>query len=299
MFPTGNISVQRFELVHPLIQGNKWFKLKHNIRQCLSEGKDTILSFGGAYSNHIHALAAAGSIAGINTIGIIRGERTNPLNHTLRDAESFGMRLYFVSRTEYRGRYSPDYLLELKEILGDFYPVPEGGSNDLGYLGAAEMLPADAGNFTHVIMATGSGGTIGGNFLAACRAGLTNTKFLSVPVLKDFQYVIENVNGFLESAGFTRPRNLEVLDGYHHGGYAKFSDDLIKFIDEFQNRYKIPVDPVYTGKVMFAVSDLSRKGYFTPEDKILVYHTGGLQGMSGFIERFPRFPYLSHDRIIG
>lgn len=297
MFPTGNISVQRFDLVHPLLQGNKWYKLKLNIRKCLEEGKDTILSFGGAYSNHIHALAAAGMLAGIRTIGVIRGERTEPLNHTLLEAEGFGMRLHFVSRTEYRRRYSPEYISELHDLLGDFYFVPEGGSNVLGYYGAAEMLPADAGDFTHIVMATGSGGTIGGNLLAAARMGLKDTKVTSVPVLKEHDCVIEGVRSFLLTEGIDCSKCLEVLPGYHHGGYAKISDELIRFINDFQNEYKIAIDPVYTGKVFFAVSDLSKKGYFRSNDRILVYHTGGTQGMNGFIERYPQYSFLSHDLI--
>ncbi|KAA0245993.1 MAG: pyridoxal-phosphate dependent enzyme, partial [Chlorobiota bacterium] len=279
MFPTGNISVQRFDLVHPLLQGNKWYKLKLNVRKCLEEGKDTVLSFGGAYSNHIHALAAAGKLAGLKTIGVIRGERTEPLNHTLREAEDFGMRLHFVSRTEFRRRYSPDYITELRGLFGDFYFVPEGGSNLLGYHGAMEMLPDDAGDFSHILMATGSGGTIGGNLLAAARRRLKDIKVISVPVLKDHDYVLEGVRSFLQTEGMSNFELLEVLPGYHHGGYAKFSDELISFINDFQSEYKIAIDPVYTGKVLFAVSDLSNKGYFRSNDRILVYHTGGTQGM--------------------
>lgn len=297
MFPTGNISVQRFDLVHPLLQGNKWFKLKLNILKCFEEGKDTVLSFGGAYSNHIHALAAAGMLAGIKTIGVIRGERTEILNPTLREAEGFGMRLHFVSRTEFRKRYSPDYITELRGLFGDFYFVPEGGSNILGYRGAAEMLPADAGDFTHIVMATGSGGTIGGNLLAAARMGLKDTKVTSVPVLKEHDYVIEGVRIFLLTEGIDCSKCLDVLPGYHHGGYAKFSDELISFINNFQSVHKIAIDPVYTGKVLFAVSDLSKKGYFRSNDRILVYHTGGTQGMNGFIGRYPQYSFLSHDLI--
>ena len=297
MFPTGNISVERFDLVHPLLQGNKWFKLKLNIMKCLEVGRDTVLSFGGAYSNHIHALSATGKLAGINTIGVIRGEKTNPLNHTLNDASRFGMKLHFVSRTEYRRRYSPGYINELHDLLGDFYFVPEGGSNLLGYYGAAEMLPDDAGEFTHIIMATGSGGTIGGNILAAIKQGVRGTRILSVPVLKDHEYVIEVVRSFLLTEGIDCSKCLEVMPGYHHGGYAKFSEELINFIKDFQVRYHIPIDPVYTGKVLFAVSDLSKKAYFNSDDRILVYHTGGTQGMNGFIERYPKYSFLSHEAI--
>lgn len=297
MFPSGRILVERFELVHPLIQGNKWYKLKYNLINCVNEGKDTILSFGGAYSNHIHALAAAGKMAGIDTIGVIRGDVPVEPNHTLRDALEFGMRLHFVSRSEYRKRYSEEYIAELQGIFGDFYFVPEGGSNKTGYLGAAEMLPEDAGDFSRIFMATGSGGTVGGNLIAASRMGLSETGIVSIPVLKDFNYVIDEVKNILKTEGVNSFDRLEVLPGWHHGGYAKITDELIDFIREFQALYKIPLDPVYTGKVLFAVSKLSQSGEIKPDERVLVYHTGGLQGMSGFLERFPRFSFLAHDRM--
>ena len=297
MFPSGRILVERFELVHPLIQGNKWYKLKYNLINCVNEGKDTILSFGGAYSNHIHALAAAGKIAGIDTIGVIRGDAPVEPNHTLRDALEFGMRLHFVSRSEYRKRYSEEYIAELQGIFGDFYFVPEGGSNKTGYFGAAEMLPEDAGDFSRIFMATGSGGTVGGNLIAASRMGLSETGIVSILVLKDFNYVIDEVKNILKTEGVNSFERLEVLPGWHHGGYAKITDELIDFIRVFQALYKIPLDPVYTGKVLFAVSKLSQSGEIKADERVLVYHTGGLQGMSGFLERFPRFSFLAHDRM--
>jgi 1-aminocyclopropane-1-carboxylate deaminase len=171
LLPVSNFSVERFDLVHPLLQGNKWFKLKRNIFWCVEGGNDTILTFGGAFSNHIHATAAAGKILGLKTIGVIRGERPFQLNYTLRDAESFGMELVFVSREEYRRRYNPDYVDELRERLGHFFCVAEGGSNRLGYLGAREMLPADADQFDYIMMPMGSGGTLGGNLIAAASRG--------------------------------------------------------------------------------------------------------------------------------
>ncbi len=295
LFPSGNIFIERFDKTHPVLPGNKWFKLKRNIFECIDEGKDTILTFGGAYSNHIHATAGAGNILGLKTIGIIRGERTNPLNFTLREAEKFGMFLHFVSRTEYRNRYSDAYIQNLKEIFGDFYFVPEGGSNRPGYLGASEMLPDDVGEFDYIMMAIGSGGTLGGNLIAASKKPGVKTKFLVVPVLKDYEYVLDNLQVMAKLEGAVNFENLEVLGNYHFGGYAKTNNQLINFIHSFAKEYGVELDPIYTGKVLFAVSQLSQNGYFKPSNKILVYHTGGLQGKIGFVERFPKYSYLLLD----
>jgi len=292
LFPTGNIFVERFDKTHPVLQGNKWFKLKRNILACLEQGKDSLLTFGGAYSNHIHATAGAGKIFGLPTTGVIRGERTDPLNHTLREAESFGMRLHFVTRSEYRERYSEEYIERLRTIFGDFYFVPEGGSNRLGYLGASEMLPADAPEFDYIVMATGSGGTLGGNLLAAWEGKNHHTKFLSIPVLRDHHYIIDNLKKTIAAEGVENFDNLSVIDGFHFGGYAKTNEQLLQFIIHAQDEQKIELDPVYTGKVLFAVSELSKNGFFKETDGVLVYHTGGLQGKSGFIERFPKYESL-------
>ncbi len=292
LFPSGNIFIERFDKTHPVLQGNKWFKLKRNIFKCIDEGKDTILTFGGAYSNHIHATAGAGSILGLKTIGIIRGERTIHLNYTLREAEIFGMYLHFVPRSEYRNRYSDEYIQQLRELFGDFYFVPEGGSNRLGYLGASEMLPDDFGEFDYIITAMGSGGTLGGNLIAASKKTGNKTKFLAVPVLKDYEYVLDNLKQMIGLEGVKTFNNLEVLGNYHFGGYAKTNDVLINFIHSFTEEYGVELDPIYTGKVLFAVSHLSQNGYFNPDNKILVYHTGGLQGKIGFVERFPKYSFL-------
>lgn len=295
LFPTGNIFIERFDKTHPVLQGNKWFKLKRNIIECLDQGKDSLLTFGGAYSNHIHATAGAGKIFGLKTIGVIRGERTDPLNHTLREAESFGMKLHFVSRSEYRERYSENYIDRLRTLFGGFYFVPEGGSNRLGYLGASEMLPSDATEFDYIVMATGSGGTLGGNLLAAWEGKNHHTKFFSIPVLRDHHYVIDNLKKTIAEEGVGHFDNLSVIDGFHFGGYAKTTGQLLQFIVDFQDEQKIELDPVYTGKVLFAVSDLSKNGFFKENDRVSVYHTGGLQGKTGFIERFPKYELLRGD----
>jgi 1-aminocyclopropane-1-carboxylate deaminase len=292
LFPSGNFFVERFDKTHPVLQGNKWFKLKRNVFKCLEEGNDTILTFGGAFSNHIHATAGAGNLLGLKTIGVIRGERANPLNYTLREAEQFGMHLHFVSRTEYRERYSDEYIRQLKAGFGDFYFVPEGGSNRLGFLGASEMLPADFAEFDYIIMAMGSGGTLGGNLIAANQLPGCRTKFLAVPVLKDYGYVLDNLKQMILQEGVNIINNLEVLDNFHFGGYAKTNEILLDFINNFQLTYNLELDPIYTGKVHYAVSQLSQKGFFNADDKILIYHTGGLQGKIGFVERLPKYRYL-------
>ena len=270
-----NISlyIKREDLLHPYISGNKFRKLKYNLSQAKKENKETLLTFGGAFSNHILAVAAAGNEQGFRTIGIIRGEELADKiseNPTLQKALDFGMVFEFVGREVYREKASPKFLQQLIEKFGDFYLIPEGGTNDLAVKGCEEILSATDEKFDYICCAVGTGGTISG--LINCSKN--SQQVIGFPAL---------IGDFLREdiCRFVAKSNWDLITDYHFGGYAKVSEELILFINEFYQKHKIPLDPIYTGKMMFGVMDLIAKNYFPENSKILVIHTGGLQGIAG------------------
>ena len=270
-----NISlyIKREDLLRPNISGNKFRKLKYNLAQAKNENKQTLLTFGGAFSNHILAVAAAGKEQGFKTIGIIRGEELKDKiaeNPTLQKAEDFGMVFEFVGREVYREKASPKFIHQLAEKFGDFYLIPEGGTNDLAVKGCEEILTASDGKFDYICCAVGTGGTISG--LINCSKN--SQQVLGFPALKG-DFLREDICKFVSKT------NWNLITDYHFGGYAKVSEELILFINEFYQKHKIPLDPIYTGKMMFGVLDLINKNYFPENSKILVIHTGGLQGIAG------------------
>lgn len=267
------LSVKREDLIHPFVSGNKFRKLKYNIILAQKQQKNTLLTFGGAFSNHIAAVAAAGKEVGLKTIGIIRGEElydkieTNP---TLSFAKSCGMTFKFISREAYRDKTSPNFISKLKEEFGDFYLVPEGGTNDLAVKGCEEILTEEDAKFDYICCAVGTGGTISG----LINASKSNQKVLGFSSLKG-DFLNKDISKFARST------NWELITDYHFGGYGKINDSLIAFINKFKAETEIPLDPIYTGKMMFGIFDLIKKGYFKPNSKILAIHTGGLQGIDG------------------
>ena len=270
-----NISlyIKREDLLHPHISGNKFRKLKYNLEQAKSENKETLLTFGGAFSNHILAVAAAGKEQGFKTIGIIRGEELKAKileNPTLKKAQDFGMVFEFVCREIYREKNNPKFIQLLAEKYGDFYLIPEGGTNDLAVKGCEEILTVTDEKFDYICCAVGTGGTISG--LINCSKD--SQQVLGFPVLKG-DFLREDICKFVSGS------NWDLITEYHFGGYAKVSEELIVFINEFYQKYKIPLDPIYTGKMMFGVMDLINKNYFPENSKILVIHTGGIQGIAG------------------
>lgn len=267
------LCVKREDRIHPQISGNKYRKLKYNLEQARAESKDTILTFGGAFSNHISAVAAVGKAFGLKTIGVIRGEElvdkiaTNP---TLKFAEDCDMRFKFVTREDFRNKTSENFIQNLKNEFGDFYLIPEGGTNDLAVKGCEEILIDNDFGFDYICCSVGTGGTISG----LINASKPHQKILGFPVLK---------GNFLqeEISKFTTNLNWQLISDYHFGGYAKINTELISFMNQFKKDFNIPLDPVYTGKLMFGVLDLITTGFFPKNSKILVIHTGGLQGVSG------------------
>nr|WP_315246978.1 pyridoxal-phosphate dependent enzyme [uncultured Flavobacterium sp.] len=268
-----SLTIKREDLIHPFVSGNKFRKLKYNLLQAKAENKTTLLTFGGAFSNHIAAVAYAGKEQGIKTIGIIRGDELFDKiqeNPTLKFAQENGMQFEFVSRENYRLKSDESYIENLKEKFGDFYLVPEGGTNELAVKGCEEILTEEDSVFNYVCCAVGTGGTISGLINSA----LSNQKILGFPALKgDF------LND--EIRIFAQKDNWNLISDYHFGGYGKINLELIEFINAFFEENKVPLDPIYTGKMVFGVIDLIHKNYFPPHSKILLIHTGGLQGIEG------------------
>lgn len=267
------LSIKREDLLHPFISGNKFRKLKYNLKEAKRLSFKTLVTFGGAFSNHILATAAAGKEYGFDTIGIIRGDELENnyfKNPTLVKAEEFGMRFYFVDRESYRLKDKSDFFFNLKNELNDFYLVPEGGTNDLAIKGCEEILLEEDKQFDFVCCAVGTGGTITG----LINSSSENQKIIGFTALKG-DFLFNDIRKFAKKA------NWDLNLNYHFNGYGKVNSELIAFLNDFYNKTNIPLDPIYTGKMMFGVIELINKGYFSENSKILVIHTGGLQGVKG------------------
>lgn len=275
------VFIKRLDQVHHLASGNKFFKLKYNLEQAQKEGKMTLLTFGGAFSNHIYATAAASNESGLKSIGIIRGEETLPLNPTLNAALEHGMALHYISRKEYRRKKNSDFLDQLKSAFGDFYLVPEGGTNDMAIRGTAEILDNTDSAYSHITTSIGTGGTFAG---LAASIGIEQ-QLLGFSSLKG-EFIHGEIDALLHQFNILPKGKIEIFDTYHFGGYGKSTEDLISFIRWFYSEFSIPLDPVYTAKMMYGLMDLIKKNYFPEGSKIMALHTGGLQGIAGFNQRF-------------
>lgn len=271
---TITLAFKREDLLHPIISGNKFRKLKYNLIQAKKENKDTILTFGGAFSNHIAATAYAGKIQNLKTIGIIRGDELESKineNPTLKFAQECGMKFKFETRENYRIKEDIDYLKTLLNAFGDFYHIPEGGTNELAINGCKEILNEDDYTFDYICCAIGTSGTISG----IIKSSQTNQTILGFPSLKG-TFFEKEIHKFAPNCS-----NWKIIDDYHFGGYSKVTTELVDFMNTFYTKHKIPLDPIYTGKMVYGVIDLISKNYFPENSKILVVHTGGLQGIEG------------------
>lgn len=270
-----NLWLKRDDLIHPEISGNKWRKLKYNLIEAKKLGYTQILTFGGAYSNHIAATAAAAKTYGFKSVGIIRGDELNPQsNPTLQKAYDDGMDLEFISRSQFQRKNDP---LWLKDISNRHhaYIIPEGGSNQLATLGVKEIISEIDVAFDIIACAVGTGGT-----LAGLTSGLSDKQqALGYAVLKGERYLEDEVNSLLI---LTQQHQKKIIHNYHFGGYAKFNKPLLAFIDEFKKEFGIPLDPIYTGKMMYGLFDQIKNDAFAPNTNIIAIHTGGLQGIKGF-----------------
>lgn len=273
--PDKHLDLKRLDLIHPHISGNKFYKLKYNLQHAKQLGQDTLITFGGAFSNHIAATAYAAHYFGFNSIGIIRGEELadQRLNHTLATASQFGMQLEFINRQDYRNKEQPDFLAELQSRFPNAYIIPEGGTNSLAIQGCKEILSEqDRQNYDVICCAVGTGGTITG----LIESSHFNQNILGFSALK---------GDFLTSdvTHLTAKKNWKIIDEYCCGGYAKTSAQLIEFIQFFEKQYQIPLEPIYTGKMLFGIFDLIEKAYFPPHTRILAIHSGGLQGRQNLL----------------
>ena len=274
------MEVMRLDQVHPTVSGNKFFKLKYNLAEALKQNHKQVLTFGGAYSNHIHATAAAAKLEGLQSIGIIRGELLDSQNPTLRYAKEAGMILKGISRDLYRNKIHPEFLDQLRQEFGEFYLIPEGGTNALAIQGTTEILSSNQSNFSHLATSIGTGGT----FAGLANSLLPQQELLGISALKG-EAIQEEMKQLLHAHRIQSKGSLSLMTQYHHGGYAKWTAELIEFIHWFWESFGIPLDPIYTGKMAFACWDLLQKKYFKPGSQVLLIHTGGLQGNLGFTQR--------------
>lgn len=273
--------IKREDLFFPAIPGNKWRKLKYNVAFAQENGYEHIVSFGGAFSNHLSALAKAGKLFGIKTTGIVRGELPSPLNSTLAQARVDGMHLLSVDRATYKTYTQNDDWTALKALYPSAYFIPEGGTNMLALKGCEEIVIESMMEYDYWCCPVGTGGTISG-ILSALDG---KQQVLAFPALKgDFlQHQINKLTKAYTGECYT---NYSVLSNYHFGGYAKYKPELIDFMLDFYAQHKIPLDPIYTGKMIYGIMDLMAMDFFPQGSRIVAVHTGGLQGIAGFNKRF-------------
>lgn len=270
------ISVLREDLIHPQVSGNKFRKLKYNLLEAKNQNFDTLLTFGGAYSNHIAALAAAGQLMNFKTIGVIRGEELAAKvegNPTLSFAKQCGMQFLFVSRSDYRNKNTQLFLEMLRTHFDDFYLIPEGGTNNLAVRGCEEILYEACKPFDAIAVPVGTGGTVAG----LINSSFNHQKVWGFPALKgDFLY--EDIRKFAQAS----KTNWSLMTDYHFGGYAKFDQNLVSFINSFRSQTGISLDPIYTGKMMYGLTNMIQQNKIQRGVRVLAIHTGGLQGIAGF-----------------
>ncbi len=294
-FQNFEIDVLRLDLIDPEVSGNKWFKLKKNIKKARQDEQKTIITFGGAYSNHIAATAALCKSMKLNSVGVIRGETTEILNPTLQFAKEKGMQLYFVDRETYAKKNTTEFKKQLSNKFGPHYLIPEGGNNKEGLLGCTDILKPEW-NYDHVFCACGTGTT----FLGILASATPEQLIVGVSVLKGennlAKEAVDQIRSVFPEREFVINGNEElekqqienccITNNYCFNGYAKKDETLLDFKKNFEKQFDIPLDHVYTSKLFYAVFDLLTKNKIKPGAKILIVHSGGLQGNKGFEERY-------------
>lgn len=267
--------IKRDDLLHPIISGNKWRKLKYSLDHALSLGSDTLISMGGTYSNHLHALAYAGKILGLKTKAFIRGEQPTTLTTTLIDIQNWGMELSFVSRSDYKLLRQYKNCHDLPALKRSQYWVPEGGAQILALKGVAELVNEIDITYNILCVPCGTGATLAGIINAAPE----KASIWGFAALKNAAFLESDVASLLPKISSD---NWKVNLDYHFGGFAKKSTELLDFIKNFEDKTGIPLESVYTGKMLFGIYDLITKHTFKPGQRIIAIHTGGLQGKRGF-----------------
>lgn len=275
-----SLYLKREDLIHLWISGNKWRKLKYNLQEAKNRGCKQLLTFGGAYSNHIYATAAAANKAGLESIGIIRGEETLPLNSTLQFAKDNGMKLRYINRSEYREKEGSGFISNLKKQFGEFYLIPEGGSNSLAVKGCMEIKTDINIAYDIICSPVGTGGTIAG--LIASHDD--KVRVMGFSALKGEGFLEEEVRKL--TTDYAKQSQWSIDYRYHFGGYAKIKPELIEFIHSFHNTHQVVLDPIYTGKMMYGLYDMISRDEFTKGTTIIALHTGGLQGIKGMEQRY-------------
>lgn len=258
------VSVLRTDKVHPVVSGNKWFKLKYYLEEANRLQKKDIVTYGGAYSNHLVATAAACQQLGFKSIGVIRGEEPKHYSHTLKDALGYGMALQFISREQYRRKQWPNWLTD-----SGFYHIPTGGYGPLGVQGAA-TIPYEKDKFDTLVCAVGTGTMLAG----LMNGKAVGAKVVGISMFKNNFSLEAETRALLTDTAAT----LHLVQGYHFGGYARFTPELLGFMNDLYAQTGVPTDFVYTGKLFYAVADLIEKRYFSGGERVLVVHCGGLQG---------------------
>lgn len=273
-----SLFVKREDLIHPVISGNKYRKLFYNIEKAKKDGFTQLITFGGAYSNHILATAGVGAEFGFKTIGVIRGDelgidldKTLSTNETLNSAQKLGMDFHFISRSDYKLKSTEEFLKNIQNTYPNSYILPEGGTNELAIKGCEEILGDDTQDFDVVCTAVGTGGTISG----IINSSLDTQQVLGFPALKG-DFITKDI-----SSNKVNKSNWSIISDYHFGGYAKINEELITFSNTFYQSTNVLLDPVYTAKMFYGVLDMVKKNKFSKGTKILLVHTGGLQGING------------------
>ncbi|MEO0573078.1 MAG: pyridoxal-phosphate dependent enzyme [Bacteroidota bacterium] len=268
-----SLTIKREDEIHPIISGNKYRKLKYTILEAKRLHHTALLTFGGAFSNHIAATACVGKEGGFRTIGVIRGdelEHTWEQNPTLKLAAAYGMHFHFLDRNSYRNKDGAAFLKGFREKFGPFYLLPEGGTNSLAIKGCEEILTDADAEFNVIAAATGTGGTLAG----LINGSRSHQQVLGFSALKG-DFLKKDIRKFANKS------NWEMVTDYHFGGYAKVNVALVEFINDFKKHTGIPLDPIYTGKMVFGILDMVKKGKMKANTRILAIHTGGLQGIFG------------------
>lgn len=273
-----HVLVKRDDLIHPLISGNKWRKLRLNLAAANHAGHRRLLTFGGAFSNHIFAVAAAGKVFGFDTVGVIRGEPCNELNPILAHAVACGMHLHYLDRQSYRRKNEADLIAQLQSQYGACYCIPEGGSNTVGVAGCRDIVvELDAqldGHYDAVVCACGTGATLAG--IAAALG--PNKKAVGISVLRGHSGLDADIGGWIHEQRSSCSDAWRIHHDFHHGGYAKKSPQLLAFVQAFRQQHGIPIEPVYTGKMFYALYELVKAGTFARDSTVVAVHTGGVHG---------------------
>lgn len=267
------LDVLRLDKIHPIISGNKWFKLKGHLQMADQQSASQLITFGGAWSNHIIATAYAAKIAAIRVTGIIRGEKPPILSETLREAAGYGMELEFISRETYASKEDPGYLRQLSTRHSGSYIIPEGGAGAAGVKGSEDILRLiDYKQYSHILCAIGTGTM----YLGLANALAPQQKLIGIPVLKGMNNLSAIARDKMPKQEITA--NCQLNNTYHFGGYARKSEELLDFMNNFYHNTLIPSDFVYTGKLFYAALDMVNKDLFPANSRLLLIHSGGLQG---------------------